>query len=151
MISPKGSATSFHGAATTRKTTSTSRSSGRAYFDKGTTVQNETTSAKTILFPALKHKSRLHALSTVFTGVIGQRRQQPGHGPLDLQASTACYSYRYQEGSLVRGPRNPLDRAAEAQPDDPAWNPRQAAAGAMHEQKRANRPCALAREVCGDE
>ena len=44
------------------------------YFDKGTTVQAETSSAKSLLFPALKHKSGLHALSTVFTGVVGQRR-----------------------------------------------------------------------------
>ncbi|KAH8886728.1 hypothetical protein GQ53DRAFT_335573 [Thozetella sp. PMI_491] len=46
----------------------------QGYWDKLANTQTETTSAKGALFPALKHKSGLHALSTVFTGVVGQRR-----------------------------------------------------------------------------
>lgn len=35
----------------------------------------EAASAKVTLFPALKHKSGLHTLSTIFTSVLNQRRQ----------------------------------------------------------------------------
>ncbi|KAK1758597.1 mediator of RNA polymerase II transcription subunit 12 [Echria macrotheca] len=43
-------------------------------FDKAPIAQTETSSAKGVLFAALKHKSGLVALSSVFTNVIGQRR-----------------------------------------------------------------------------
>lgn len=46
----------------------------QGFFDKAPISQTETSSAKGALFPALKHKSGLHALSTVFTGVLAQRR-----------------------------------------------------------------------------
>jgi mediator of RNA polymerase II transcription subunit 12 len=42
-------------------------------------TQNETGSAKSSLFPALKHKSGLHTLSSLFTGVLAQRR---AHGQI---------------------------------------------------------------------
>jgi mediator of RNA polymerase II transcription subunit 12 len=44
------------------------------YYDKGLFSTTETQSAKGILFPALKHKTGLTALSSVFTAVLGQRR-----------------------------------------------------------------------------
>jgi mediator of RNA polymerase II transcription subunit 12, fungi type len=44
------------------------------FFDKAPMAQTETVSAKAALFPALKHKSGLNALSTIFMGVLGQRR-----------------------------------------------------------------------------
>ncbi|KAJ9155458.1 Transcription mediator subunit Med12 [Pleurostoma richardsiae] len=47
------------------------------FFDKAPmqhSQQTETSSAKGALFPALKHKSGLHALSSVFTTVLAQRR-----------------------------------------------------------------------------
>jgi len=44
------------------------------YYDKGLFPTAETQSAKNILFPALKHKTGLTALSSVFTAVLGQRR-----------------------------------------------------------------------------
>jgi mediator of RNA polymerase II transcription subunit 12 len=44
------------------------------YYDKGLFSTAETQSAKNILFPALKHKTGLTALSSVFTAVLGQRR-----------------------------------------------------------------------------
>jgi mediator of RNA polymerase II transcription subunit 12 len=44
------------------------------FFDKAPVAQTETSSAKGALFAALKHKSGLVALSSVFTGVLGQRR-----------------------------------------------------------------------------
>jgi mediator of RNA polymerase II transcription subunit 12 len=44
------------------------------YYDKGLFSTAETQSAKGILFPALKHKTGLTALSSVFTAVLGQRR-----------------------------------------------------------------------------
>ncbi|KAI1856206.1 hypothetical protein JX265_011718 [Neoarthrinium moseri] len=45
------------------------------YYDKAPAqVQSEQTSAKATLFPALKHKSGLHTLSTLFTGILNQRR-----------------------------------------------------------------------------
>ncbi|KAH8908199.1 hypothetical protein BR93DRAFT_605318 [Coniochaeta sp. PMI_546] len=44
------------------------------FFDKAPIASSETSSAKGALFPMLKHKSGLHALSTIFTGVLGHRR-----------------------------------------------------------------------------
>ncbi|KAK5626880.1 hypothetical protein RRF57_002595 [Xylaria bambusicola] len=45
------------------------------YFDKAPAQPTqEAASAKAALFPALKHKSGLHALSTILTGVLNQRR-----------------------------------------------------------------------------
>ncbi|KAB5517300.1 hypothetical protein GE09DRAFT_1158331 [Coniochaeta sp. 2T2.1] len=44
------------------------------YFDKAPVATSETSSAKNALFPMLKHKSGLHALSTIFTSVLGHRR-----------------------------------------------------------------------------
>lgn len=46
----------------------------QGYYDKGLFSTAETQSAKGILFPALKHKTGLTALSSVFTAVLGQRR-----------------------------------------------------------------------------
>lgn len=37
-------------------------------------LQSEQASAKATIFPALKHKSGLHTLSTLFTGIMNQRR-----------------------------------------------------------------------------
>lgn len=45
------------------------------FFDKAPIAQTETSSAKVNLFGALKHKSGLLALSTMFANVIEQRRQ----------------------------------------------------------------------------
>ena len=44
------------------------------FFDKAPVAQVETSSAKGAIFPSLKHKSGLYALSTVFTGILGSRR-----------------------------------------------------------------------------
>ncbi|EAQ89723.1 hypothetical protein CHGG_06342 [Chaetomium globosum CBS 148.51] len=44
------------------------------YYNKALYTPAETQSAKNILFPALKHKTGLTALSSVFTAVLGQRR-----------------------------------------------------------------------------
>ncbi|KAI1154130.1 transcription mediator subunit Med12 [Nemania diffusa] len=45
------------------------------YFDKAPPQQSqEAASAKAALFPALKHKSGLHTLSTIFTGILNHRR-----------------------------------------------------------------------------
>ncbi|KAK3365163.1 hypothetical protein B0T24DRAFT_683805 [Lasiosphaeria ovina] len=44
------------------------------HFDKASPAQDESKQAKSMLSTALKHKSGLHALSTIFTGVLGQRR-----------------------------------------------------------------------------
>ncbi|KAI1749282.1 transcription mediator subunit Med12 [Xylaria castorea] len=45
------------------------------YFDKAPAQQTqEAASAKATLFPALKHKSGLHTLSTIFTNILSQRR-----------------------------------------------------------------------------
>jgi mediator of RNA polymerase II transcription subunit 12 len=46
----------------------------QGYFDKIQTTQNETGSAKSSIFPALKHKSGLQTLSSLFTNVLFQRR-----------------------------------------------------------------------------
>lgn len=45
------------------------------YFYKNPVAQAETASAKGAIFPAIKHKSGLQALSTVFTGILASRRQ----------------------------------------------------------------------------
>lgn len=45
------------------------------FFDKNPLAQAETSSAKGAIFPAIKHKSGLQALSTVFTGILASRRQ----------------------------------------------------------------------------
>ncbi|RYP63999.1 hypothetical protein DL770_009276 [Monosporascus sp. CRB-9-2] len=45
------------------------------FFDKGTVqASQEAASARVPLLPALKHKSGLHTLSTVFTTILNQRR-----------------------------------------------------------------------------
>lgn len=44
------------------------------YHDKSAFPTTETQSAKATLFPALKHKTGLTALSSIFTAVLGQRR-----------------------------------------------------------------------------
>ncbi|GAB1311723.1 RNA polymerase II mediator complex subunit [Madurella fahalii] len=44
------------------------------YYDKGLFSTTETQSAKATLFPSLKHKTGLTALSSIFTAVLGQRR-----------------------------------------------------------------------------
>lgn len=44
------------------------------YFDKIPVGQAETGSAKGAIFPSLKHKTGLYALSTVFTGLLASRR-----------------------------------------------------------------------------
>lgn len=44
------------------------------YFDKVPIGQAETGSAKGAIFPSLKHKTGLYALSTVFTGLLASRR-----------------------------------------------------------------------------
>jgi len=48
------------------------------FYDKAQMTQNETGSAKPTLFPALKHKSGLQTLSSLFTSVLAQRRSH-GH------------------------------------------------------------------------
>lgn len=47
---------------------------GGNYDKPPTQPQTEQGSAKATLFPALKHKSGLHTLSTLFTGIMNQRR-----------------------------------------------------------------------------
>ncbi|KAL9945659.1 RNA polymerase II mediator complex subunit [Verticillium nonalfalfae] len=44
------------------------------YFDKAPVTQAETTSAKPAIFPALKHKNGLNLLSSIFVGVLNQRK-----------------------------------------------------------------------------
>ncbi|KAI1188147.1 transcription mediator subunit Med12 [Nemania serpens] len=45
------------------------------YFDKAPTQPaQEAASAKATLYPAFRHKSGLHTLSTIFTGILNQRR-----------------------------------------------------------------------------
>lgn len=44
------------------------------YYDKAPVGQAETGSAKGAIFPSLKHKTGLYALSTVFTGLLASRR-----------------------------------------------------------------------------
>ncbi|KAM0279691.1 hypothetical protein ACHAQH_004493 [Verticillium albo-atrum] len=44
------------------------------YFDKAPVTQAETTSAKAAIFPALKHKNGLNLLSSIFVGVLNQRK-----------------------------------------------------------------------------
>lgn len=56
----------------------------QGYFDKAQMTQNETGSAKSSIFPALKHKSGLQTLSSLFTSVLSQRRS---HGQI-TSAST---------------------------------------------------------------
>lgn len=51
----------------------------QGYFDKAQMTQNETGSAKAHIFPALKHKSGLQTLSSLFTSVLAQRR---AHGQI---------------------------------------------------------------------
>ncbi|KAH7386149.1 RNA polymerase-like protein II mediator complex component Srb8 [Cadophora sp. MPI-SDFR-AT-0126] len=56
----------------------------QGYFDKAQMTQNETGSARSAIFPALKHKSGLQTLSSLFTNVLAQRR---AHGQIN-SAST---------------------------------------------------------------
>ncbi|RDW77406.1 hypothetical protein BP6252_05459 [Coleophoma cylindrospora] len=46
----------------------------QGFYDKTQMTQNETGSAKASIFPSLKHKSGLLTLSSLFTGVLAQRR-----------------------------------------------------------------------------
>ncbi|PBP17135.1 transcription mediator subunit Med12 [Diplocarpon rosae] len=54
------------------------------YYDKGSMTQNEIGSGRAAIFPALKHKSGLQTLSSIFTNVLAQRR---AHGQI-TSAST---------------------------------------------------------------
>ncbi|KUJ07380.1 RNA polymerase-like protein II mediator complex component Srb8 [Mollisia scopiformis] len=54
------------------------------YLDKAQMTQNETASARSSIFPALKHKSGLQTLSSLLTNVLAQRR---AHGQI-TSAST---------------------------------------------------------------
>jgi mediator of RNA polymerase II transcription subunit 12 len=56
----------------------------KGYFDRANATQNELGSAKASLFPALKHKSGLQTLSSLFTSVLAARR---AHGQI-TSAST---------------------------------------------------------------
>lgn len=56
----------------------------QGFFDKAQMTQNETGSAKASIFPALKHKTGLQTLSSLFTTVLAQRR---AHGQI-TSAST---------------------------------------------------------------
>jgi mediator of RNA polymerase II transcription subunit 12 len=56
----------------------------QGYYDKAQMTQNETGSARPSIFPALKHKSGLQTLSSLFTSVLAQRRS---HGQI-TSAST---------------------------------------------------------------
>jgi mediator of RNA polymerase II transcription subunit 12 len=56
----------------------------QGFFDKAQMTQNETGSAKSSIFPALKHKAGLQTLSSLFTSVLAQRR---AHGQI-TSAST---------------------------------------------------------------
>lgn len=56
----------------------------QGYFDKASMTQNEILSARPSIFPALKHKSGLQTLSSLFTSVLAQRR---AHGQIN-SAST---------------------------------------------------------------
>ncbi|KAK2629649.1 hypothetical protein QTJ16_000469 [Diplocarpon rosae] len=49
------------------------------YYDKGAMTQNEIGSGRAAIFPALKHKSGLQTLSSIFTNVLAQRR---AHGQI---------------------------------------------------------------------
>ncbi|CAL3968079.1 unnamed protein product [Diplocarpon coronariae] len=49
------------------------------YYDKSSMTQNEVGSARASIFPALKHKSGLQTLSSLFTSVLAQRR---AHGQI---------------------------------------------------------------------
>jgi mediator of RNA polymerase II transcription subunit 12 len=51
----------------------------QGFFDKTQTTQNETGSARMSIFPALKHKSGLQTLSSLFTNILAQRR---AHGQI---------------------------------------------------------------------
>lgn len=51
----------------------------QGYFDKAQMTQNEMGSAKATIFPALKRKSGLQTLSSLFTSVLTQRR---AHGQI---------------------------------------------------------------------
>jgi mediator of RNA polymerase II transcription subunit 12 len=44
------------------------------FFDKSHIIQNETASARLSIIPTLKNKSSLQTLSSLFTGVLKQRR-----------------------------------------------------------------------------
>lgn len=46
----------------------------QGFYDKSQMTQNETGSARTSIFPSLKHKSGLQTLSSLFTSVLAQRR-----------------------------------------------------------------------------
>lgn len=56
----------------------------QGYFDKTQITQNEIGSARSLIFPALKHKSGLQMLSSVFTNILVQRR---AHGQI-ISSST---------------------------------------------------------------
>lgn len=45
------------------------------YYDKAPVGQAETGSGKGVIFPSLKHKTGVYALSTVFSGLLASRRQ----------------------------------------------------------------------------
>jgi len=56
----------------------------QGFYDKTQMTQNETGSAKAALLPALKHKSGLQTLSSLFTSVLSQRR---AHGQITTSST----------------------------------------------------------------
>ncbi|KAH8686067.1 RNA polymerase-like protein II mediator complex component Srb8 [Tricladium varicosporioides] len=56
----------------------------QGYFDKAQMTQNETGSARASIFPAMKHKSGLQTLSSIFTSVLAQRRS---HGQITTSST----------------------------------------------------------------
>lgn len=54
------------------------------FFDKSQMSQNETGSAKASIYPALKHKSGLQTLSSLFSTVLAQRR---AHGNITANST----------------------------------------------------------------
>ncbi|PQE15191.1 transcription mediator subunit Med12 protein [Rutstroemia sp. NJR-2017a WRK4] len=56
----------------------------QGFFDKTQMTQNETGTAKTSIYPSLKHKSGLQTLSSLFTSVLAQRR---AHGNITANST----------------------------------------------------------------
>ncbi|RKF59094.1 Mediator of RNA polymerase II transcription subunit 12 [Golovinomyces cichoracearum] len=56
----------------------------QGYYDKSQMTQNEIGSARSFIYPALKHKSGLHTLSSVFTNILAQRR---AHGQITTSST----------------------------------------------------------------
>ncbi|TQS39095.1 hypothetical protein Golomagni_00384 [Golovinomyces magnicellulatus] len=56
----------------------------QGYYDKSQMTQNEIGSARSFIYPALKHKSGMHTLSSVFTNILAQRR---AHGQITTSST----------------------------------------------------------------